>query len=118
MLTDVAPDLMILMLGGNDFLRSKNPESTRDNLAAMIELAQSAGAAVLLVGVPNRRLFNDSAGFYGDLAAQFEIPLLDGELAGLLRDNRYKSDPIHLNADGYARLAGAIHDALRVHGAL
>jgi lysophospholipase L1-like esterase len=63
-------------------------------------------------------LFNDSAPFYDELATRFDVPLVDGELASLLRDSRYKSDPIHLNAEGYALLAGAIHEALIAHGAL
>jgi lysophospholipase L1-like esterase len=117
-LTEVSPDLVILMEGGNDILRSKHAQVTRDNLAAMVELVLSAGSAVVLVGVPNRMLFNDSAPFYDELATRFDIPLVDGELASLLRDPRYKSDPIHLNAEGYALLAGAIHEALIAHGAL
>ena len=106
------------MEGGNDILRSKSPRATRDNLAAMIELAQADGVEVVLVGVPNRMLFNDSAGLYGELAERFGLVLVDGELASLLRDPRYKSDPIHLNAEGYARLAEVIHEALVAHGAL
>jgi acyl-CoA thioesterase-1 len=118
LLAEISPDLVILMEGGNDILRSKNPQAIRDNLAAMIETVRTAGAEVVLVGVPGRMLFNDSAAFYDELAEQFDIPLVDGELASLLRDNRYKSDPIHLNAEGYALLAGAIHEALVAHGAL
>jgi lysophospholipase L1-like esterase len=118
LLSEVSPDLVILMQGGNDILRSQSPQAIRDNLAAMIEMVRAAGAQVVLVGVPGRMLFNDSAAFYDELAEQFGIPLVDGELASLLRDNRYKSDPIHLNAEGYALLAGAIHEALVGHGAL
>jgi lysophospholipase L1-like esterase len=84
----------------------------------MIEMAQADGVDVVLVGVPNRMLFNDSAAFYDELAEQFNIPLVDGELASLLRDARYKADPIHLNAEGYVLLAESIHEALVAHGAL
>lgn len=46
------PDVVVLALGGNDGLRGLSLEAMKDNLAAMIEAVRSAGAAVLLVGVP------------------------------------------------------------------
>ena len=49
-----------------------------------------------------------------DLALPF-----DGEtIADLLGDNRYKSDAIHPNAAGYARLAEAVQTLLKDAGAL
>ena len=84
----------------------------------MIELAQGAGVAVVLIGVPDKMLFSDSAAFYQELAESRDLVFLDGELAALLRNSRYKSDPIHLNAQGYALLAEAIYEALQDHGAL
>ena len=117
-LREISPDLMILMEGGNDILRSMNPQASHDNLAAMIELAQADGVEVVLVGVPDRMLFNSSAKFYDELASRYQLALIDGELAGLLRDTRYKSDPIHLNAEGYKLLAEAVFKTLKAHGAL
>lgn len=113
-----APDLLILMEGGNDILRSRKPQTIRANLAAMIEMARAVGVQVVLVGVPDRMLFASSASLYGELAEQYQLPLIDGPLASLLRDDDYKSDPIHLNARGYRRLAEELHRALVEHGAL
>lgn len=117
-LEEFAPDLLILMEGGNDILRSRKPQETRDNLAAMIEMATGAGAQVLLVGVPDKMLFSSSADFYRELADQYQLLLIDGSLASLLRDNDFKSDAIHLNAEGYRRLAESFYQALVEHGAL
>jgi lysophospholipase L1-like esterase len=112
------PDLLVLMEGGNDILRSKNPESTRANLAAMIEMASATGVDVVLMGVPDKMLFTDSAAYYKELATEYQLVFIDGSLASLLRNQRYKSDPIHLNAEGYRRLAESVHEALVEHGAL
>lgn len=118
LLPEIAPDLLVLLEGGNDVLRSKSPAATRDNLAAMIRLARDSGVQVVLVGVPNKLLFSGAAPFYGELATEFELPYDGSALPELVRDNRYKSDAIHLNADGYRQLAEAIHRLLVEEGAL
>lgn len=46
-----APQLLILELGANDGLRGLPLAQIHDNLAAMIDLAQAAGAHVLLLGI-------------------------------------------------------------------
>ncbi len=51
MLDTYAPDLVILELGGNDGLRGLPIRNMRENLTAMVELAEAAGATVLLVGI-------------------------------------------------------------------
>jgi len=117
-LPQVNPDLLLLLEGGNDILRSRNPDDTKNNLAAMVEYAQEQGVEVVLVGVPDKLLFSDSASFYDDVAEQYDL-VFDGEtLAGLLRSSDYKSDAVHLNSQGYRLLAEAIHELLIDHGAL
>jgi len=112
------PALLLLLEGGNDILRSKDPGKTKRNLAAMVEFAHAQGTEVVLVGVPDKLLFSDAAPFYGELAEQYDL-VFDGEtLADLLRSSQYKSDAVHLNARGYRRLAMALHDLLTEHGAL
>jgi acyl-CoA thioesterase-1 len=50
LLTQHRPAVVVIELGGNDGLRGGNLKATRDNLDAMVTLAQKAGARVLLVG--------------------------------------------------------------------
>jgi acyl-CoA thioesterase-1 len=45
------PAIVVIELGGNDALRGLPLSSTRDNLQAMVKLAQAAGAKVLLAGM-------------------------------------------------------------------
>ena len=107
-----------MLEGGNDILRSKDPQATRGNLAAMIELARGEGIELVLIGVPDKMFFSNSAAFYGDLAQEYELVFDGGTLASLLRDNDYKSDAVHLNARGYRLLAESIHELLTEEGAL
>lgn len=113
-----SPKLVILCHGGNDILRDHNPAQTKANLAAMIELIQQRGIEVVLVSVPDRSLFLSPAEFYGELADQYELPIEDDILADLIGDSAMKSDRVHLNAEGYARLASAVAKLLKSRGAL
>jgi lysophospholipase L1-like esterase len=117
-LSQTNPDLLILLEGGNDILRNNDFAATKRNLAAMIELAQNRGVQVVLLGVPEKRLFLGVAPFYADLAEDYQLVFEDQLVATLLRNSDYKSDPIHLNAKGYRVLAEKIHELLQDNGAL
>jgi lysophospholipase L1-like esterase len=118
LLDEFKPNLLILLTGGNDILRNKNLQNTKQNLAAMIELSQARGVQVVLIGVPEKKLFSDVAPLYEELAKQYGLVFADDLLSGLLRDNEYKSDAVHLNQQGYRVMAESIHQLLVKHGAL
>ena len=112
------PRLLLLCLGGNDMLRDVDPGTTEANLRNMVELARSRGVAVVLIAVPQPRLIGGAAGFYRRVADELDIPLEEEVLVAVLRDNQYKSDMIHPNAQGYRRLAQALAELLRNSGAI
>lgn len=117
-LDETQPDLMILLEGGNDILRNQDRAATRRHLAAMIELARARQIDVVLVGVPEKKLFSDTADLYPALAERYDLVFADDIVATLLRDPQLKSDAVHFNAEGYRRLAAHLHDLLRDNGAL
>lgn len=51
LLTQHRPTVVVIALGANDALRGLPLNMTRDNLSAMTQAAQKAGARVLLVGI-------------------------------------------------------------------
>lgn len=114
----VRPKLAILCLGGNDMLRRQDPAQTEENLKQMVRLIRAQGAAVVMLGVPEPGLFLSTADVYDRVASELDVPLEDDIIPDLLGDNQYKSDHIHPNAAGYARLAEAVEALLREHGAL
>ncbi len=118
-LQDSAPDLVILIHGGNDLMQRKSPERIAANLRAMVRLARERGVAVVLIGVPNLGLIlGRSAGFYEELAEELELPY-DGEaLPAIIKQPNLKSDAIHPNAQGYRKLAEAVAALLRTSGAI
>lgn len=112
------PALLILGLGGNDFLRRLPEAETVANLRAMLDEAKRRQLPVLLLATPKPGLGLKVPDFYQELAKEYAIPLEDEALADILADNQSKSDLIHPNAAGYQQLAAAVAEALRDAGAL
>ena len=117
-LDDHSPQLVIICHGGNDLLRRKDRARLADNLRAMVRLVQAAGAEVLLVAVPEPGLMLSPADLYQQLADEIGLPLERDAVADILGERALKSDTVHPNAAGYRRLAEAIAETLREHGAL
>ncbi|AMV70523.1 arylesterase [Desulfuromonas sp. DDH964] len=111
-LETVQPQLVILIHGGNDFLRRLDVAQTKENLRAMILACRQQGADVVLAGVPQLGLFLAPAPFYAELAKEYRLPYLDDTLSDILKDNRLKSDAIHPNAAGYRQLATALAELI------
>lgn len=112
------PKLVILMEGGNDVLQKVPVVKIENNLNRMIDLIEARGASVLLIGMPEKRLFGDTLELYYDIAESRQIPLEDDMVASLLARPSMKSDYVHFNAKGYAALAEAIYEVLIESGAI
>lgn len=111
LLQEHSPQLVIVAIGGNDFLRRVPPAETRANIASICRQAAASGAQVLLVGVPEPSMLAAVARsladhpMYEDLAAELKVPLHEGGWAAVLSDPALRSDPIHANAQGYEAFA-------------
>ena len=117
-LDESAPRLVLLCIGGNDFLRRLGNEQAERNVRAMIELARRRGIDVLLIGTPEPGLFPSPPAFYAALAKDLHIPYEGEVITEVLKDARLKSDPIHPNAAGYRVIAERVAAVLRKNGAL
>jgi len=114
-----APDLLILIHGGNDLLRRTPQQRIAANLRAMVHLAQDREVAVVVIGVPDLGLiFGRSAEFYEQLAEELDLPYDGAALPAILKKPNLKSDAIHPNAQGYRKLAEAVAELLRKSGAI
>lgn len=112
------PRILLLCLGGNDMLRKVNAAEIETNLRQMIDSATARGISVVLIGVPKPALFGSTADFYQRIADDYAIPYEGEVLNEILKNNEYKSDPIHPNASGYRMLASALAELLRRSGAI
>jgi len=100
------PDIVLIVLGGNDVLRGVAPASTKENLELIIQTFQQAGSRVVLVGMYAPANLGDIyvkefSEIYTSLAVQFDVPLVPFLLDGVALDKTLnQSDGIHPNQQG------------------
>ena len=118
-----SPALVIVSIGGNDFLRRQSAADTRANVRRICSDALSSGAQVLLVAVPELSLLaaagrlSDHA-MYEEIAGELKIPLHRKGWAGVLATPSLRADTVHANAAGYAQFAAGLVDTLKETGLL
>jgi lysophospholipase L1-like esterase len=117
-LEEHAPRLLVLCIGGNDFLRRLGNAQAERNVRAMVRLAKDRGIDVVLLGTPEPGLTVSPPAFYEAIAEEFGVPYEGGVIGEVLRDASLKADPIHPNARGYRIIAERVAEALRRSGAL
>ena len=117
-LDEYKPRLVLLCLGGNDMLRKQPEASTENNLRLLVQTIRASGAHVVLIGVPEPKLFGGAPDFYTRIADEMKLPLERDAFNDVLKDNRLKSDPIHANAAGYRQVAERLAAFLKETGAL
>lgn len=105
------PDFVVIALGANDMLRGLPPQTTKENLKAMIERLQAKQIPVALVGMYAAgnlgEEFEDKFNrIYSSLAREQNIPLLDFLLAGVAKKPELNlEDGIHPNKEGQKIMA-------------
>ena len=112
------PKLLLLCIGGNDFLRNLSQAEAAANVRRMIGLAKAKGIGVLLVGTPEKGLFVSPPKFYEEIASELGVPYEGKVISEILRNSELKSDPIHPNARGYRLMAERLAELLKKSGAL
>jgi acyl-CoA thioesterase I len=112
------PHLLVLCIGGNDFLRNLGKAQVAANVQTMVAVARQRGVDVVLIGTPEKGFTVTPPAFYADIAAQLGIPYEGKVIGEILRDSTLKSDPIHPNARGYRLIAERVAALLRDAGAL
>jgi len=117
-LDEHAPRLLLLCIGGNDFLRRLGNEQAERNVHAMVKLAKSRGIDVVLIGTPELGLLPSPPGFYARIAKEFRLPYEEGVITEVLKDSSLKSDQIHPNAKGYRVIAERLAADLKKSGAI
>ncbi len=106
------PRLVLILLGGNDFLQKVPREETFANLKQIIEQFQSDGAAVVLIGVRSGIISGGADEQYAALAEETEALYIEDIFQGVFGDPALMSDTLHPNDRGYEKMAHRILSAV------
>lgn len=109
---DHNPKIVIVLLGGNDYLKKIPQAETFSNLEKVIAEIQSTGAAVLLVGIRGGVLADKFENQFDSLARNKKTGYVSDALSGIYLDSRYMSDAVHPNDKGYLELESRIRPEL------
>jgi acyl-CoA thioesterase-1 len=116
------PALVIVSIGGNDFLRQMSAGAAQATIREICRTAQAAGAQVLLVAVPQVSLLAAGVGrlsdhpLYAELADDLKLPLHAQGWAEVLSRPELRADTVHANAQGYRVFAEGLVQTLRKTG--
>lgn len=122
LLDEHRPALVIVEIGGNDFLRRRSQKAIKEDLRAILASVRRQGIPAVLVAVPELSLLGavtrspSDAPLYVELGKEEKIPVVADVFSAILGKPELCADQIHPNADGYRRMAAGIHGALREFG--
>lgn len=108
------PDVVIVLLGGNDALRRTPVATTQQNLDEMLATLRAGGAEIVLLGVLGGLPFKDPyPAMFKELAAKHDAAYLPNVLSGLIGKQELMSDSIHPNEAGHTRIAERVLPVLQ-----
>lgn len=119
-----SPALVIVELGGNDFLRKRPDDQVSADLRAILRAVREHGAIPVLIAVPRMSLLRASVGalkdapLYARLAEEEGVLLVPEVFSAVLSRESLRADAVHPNQAGYAVLADGLAIALREAGLL
>lgn len=111
------PQLVLVLLGGNDLLRRMPEQGIRDALAVCASDARATGTPLALLPVPRVGIGNlANAPLYEEAGTALGVPVIESGLKDLLGSRTMRADGVHLNAAGYREMATNVARGLRTLG--
>jgi lysophospholipase L1-like esterase len=130
-LVKVNPQVVVIELGGHDYLRGRSRAATRDNLEKIVDACRSIGATVVLMEIPRGFITDPFSGLEREMARQRSLELIpDTAIRRLVLwspcappgmwlkpQSHLSNDGLHPNRQGNRMLAEYVADALaRIYG--
>ena len=121
LLSQYAPEIVVIELGGNDGLRGTSIDSIESNLRSMIKAALDRDAQIILIGMqlpPNygNAYATSFQNLFPTLASEYELVLVERLIQRMMNEVWQQSlmqmDGIHPNAKGHIQIENLIWDSL------
>ncbi len=111
--TSQKPKVVLVLLGGNDFLRKIPKAETFKNIDDVVFKIQQSGAVVILLGVRGGILTDQYEEQFENIADNRGALYVKDVLDGIITNQKYMSDAIHPNDAGYKKIAEKVEPALK-----
>jgi len=125
-LRKLRPQVVVVEIGGNDYVQGASKEETRENLQRIIAACREVGAEVVLVEIPRGFITDPFGGLERDLARREDLQLVSDTTIRwfvlrspfappgmwLGRQRHLSNDGLHPNTRGNEALAASVADAL------
>lgn len=107
------PKVVLVLLGGNDFLRKVPLKETFKNIDDIVVKIQDSGAVVVLLGIKGGLLSDEYASYFKEISQKRGTLYVSNVLSGLFGHNEYMSDGIHPNDVGYRKMVDRIYPVFK-----
>lgn len=106
------PKVVIVLIGGNDYLKKVPIETTFKNLEKIIKKIHDSGSVVLLLGVRGGLLTDKFDTEFEKISSKYHTAYVSDVLSGLVTNMQYMSDAVHPNDLGYQKIADRVYPVL------
>lgn len=106
------PKIVIIELGGNDFLGGVETETTDKNLDQIVKEIQAQGAMVVILGIKTLP-FDKYSHIYKKIAKERRAYLMPDILKGIITKRQLMNDRIHPNDAGYQIIADRVSKVIK-----
>lgn len=106
------PKVVIVLLGGNDYLRRIPKETTFNNLEKIVDDIHQEGAVVVLLGIRGGLLKDTYERDFKEFAKRKGVAYVPNVLDDVLGNNELMFDAIHPNDNGYSHIARRVAPVL------
>lgn len=122
LLAEHQPQLLVIALGGNDFLQRLPVAETSTNLKLALAQAKAKNIRTVLVAIPEFSPLKAAVGhltdhpLYETLAKETNTPLVEAVFSEVLSESQLRADQVHPNAAGYQAVGTKMTAALKQLG--
>lgn len=106
------PSVVVVELGGNDFLQKVDFEVTWGNFEKIMQRLSETGAKTVIVSVRTSPFSDKYIDLQQDLAKRHDVVYVDNILKNIISDKSLMADEIQPNAAGYQKIAKRLSEAL------
>ncbi|MDR2716515.1 MAG: GDSL-type esterase/lipase family protein [Treponema sp.] len=108
------PRIVIIFLGGNDYIQRIHPDTTKNNLQKIIDMVNDGRRKIYITSFYGPDWFDEVKDMYNTLASSNNIELIDLPFFGEIRAKKeLMADELHPNAKGCEIMADYFFKALK-----